>query len=311
MFENINFKIIDIVDACKRQLEVSKTFQTKRDDFNIRIAIILIDNTMEVLFKNIHILSYITDRELTNGTVRQIDFSDLLNGLSKSKKIDRYQKFILTFMHKIRNQFYHKGFPSGLEYAMKIPDLLKRLAMIYINLASDLLIDLGKFLPKNASSNNRIYSEIKELKYDFSPANDFDLSIDAFLKFYAVKWGILNDMIEFVTRHTTVKSDPDSIFKWFEFCRKGYVFKTHKKLEEDYKQFKSKFKFTEHVNIGKKILKAFRALESEAIAKHRDKISQLLEEIDTLLCKYEKMIYTGFITADLAIDMKLDQMRGK
>lgn len=300
---------------CKKQLEVSKCFLAKGDDFDIRIAIILIDNTMEVLFRNIP--SSMTGSKLIDDSepfplsneIEQSDFKDLLKGLLKSRKIDRYQKFVLVFMHRIRNLFYHNGFPVGLVYVLKVPDLLKRLTMVYINLALDLLINLGDVLPKVGTSDDRVYSELRELKYDFSPATDFNLGAEAFIQFFVAKWEILIEIVKYVMKHTTLPSHPDAIFKWGEFWRKGYKFKTPENLNEDFKQFKSEFKYEELINIGNKIIRAFQTLKNEPLTKNRDKIGQHLEELNVLLSRYERMVYTQFVYADWSVQLKIDQSK--
>lgn len=307
--ENGAIKLIDIGEIIENQLQISRKFVDQKEDIYLRIATILSDNIVEIMLKNMTSYDFRLEDNFQESQSKK--FKELLKNASDKNKIDNYQKFVFLFIHQKRNVYYHEGIPIGIEYALKVPDLMDSIVKIHFNFTCDLVISLGyNWTITSFHSKDEFNSKIKAMKYNQIIGKEFEVGTKVFLRFFTIKWNLLTEMTGYIMEVSSMPY-PDIHFKWGEFFRRGgrkrmsYRFESQEKFERDYKKFRSKFKYNELVGIGKKIIKSFQIIENvNHISKER--ISHLLIEINSLLENYEDIIYFEFGKAEEEVERRVD-----
>ena len=135
------------LNGCYELLEHGISHYLNDTEFDRRIAMITIDNAIELaiktyISKNLRALN-IKRKDFDN--IKQ-DFSKLLNLLSKiaSNKINEQELSSLEFNHELRNKLYHEGLGISVNR-----EIVKKYAEEVISLISSLYdIDLGNLINK-------------------------------------------------------------------------------------------------------------------------------------------------------------------
>jgi len=297
------------------QLELAQKIASSRSDYELRSAIILLDNLTEILLKQLvmrfdfELSNSLFDDEYSYDKIIQMDFKTLLKSLSKIRKIEIFEKFVFQFIHKTRNILYHKGFPDVIEYCLKVPDELLLLFKISYNFVSNMFVKYGKYLPHSIDVDlENICNTVENLKYKEIIGKEFVTGSVIFGRFFAKKWLTLTEMLEFSRKISSFKN-PDFLLKHHEFWKKGdkgkpYQFKNSETFAKDFKKFKAKCKYKELVDIGGDIIKLQKLIENQIdLNLHKQKICNLLFKIDSVLSKYEDILYDLFTSAEEAIDL--------
>ena len=310
-FEYANTKIVNVPEILFNQLQIAKDLIQKKSDNHQRISDILLDNAIEILLKNV--LSNDLEIEISEREVFKMKFEDeLVKTAFKNNKISNYQKFVFCVMHKTRNIFYHKGIPLHLEYALRIPDSINILTQIYFNLVCDAIHNLIKVLPvwsshKKKNLKNISYGNFNKIKFQSIIGKELYIGLNIFLRFFAIKWCILTEMFGTV-QGISINKNPDFVLKWKHFFKKDYKVEDSEKFWKDFENHKCKLKFKEFVSIRDKIIKTFKKIENKNSRFSENKIINTLINIDSLINKYENIIFELWEDAEAEIDRGITQL---
>ena len=305
LYSEGRIKQLDLHELIKKQLLISKNFLKSKDELDIRIGIILADNVLEILFRNI--FCSITDEDEDGKTTKRktLNFEDLINKcLGKKQTI---HKFIIFFMHKLRNNYYHLGVPRGVKYALKTPNLLVLLSRWHFNLICEILKEFERFLPVLEDYKKEKYiSDINLLQFDGINEKEKQIALKAILEFFIIKWEILTKMVDFIVKISNFKH-PDLHFKWTEFWEKNKNKKyEYNNFKNEFEKFKSKFKYKELVEIGSLLEKSINTLEKNCSVENI-KLASLLTKVNKLLEKYENEIFPAFLEAEDVLELRIKE----
>jgi hypothetical protein len=324
MLDSVKQEFVYLRDICYAQLSASRQFLVANDRMSERIALILVHNTSEVLLRS----AEFRDRSPVNDTdadscghalkdlpkrQKKGDYKPLIDALCRLGILDCYDAFLLKFVHSLRNEFYHSGYPQGWEFAMKVPERMKQLVVAYHNMVSDLMVAYGSHLwpsPRGASVFERDdCSDFATLKVDVSPVSEFHCGANALLHFYSSKYLALEDMVGFVCGRRRWQS-PGSALKWHEFWDTGYIFRSQDEFRRDYESFTPKFDNRRFLRAGNALLTGIEILNRGSSKSERGQLAGRLQMVHAILSDYEGIISSAFEVAEDAVEMQIQAARG-
>jgi hypothetical protein len=336
MFDTLKIGSISPARTCLSMLQTARFHVDRGDVLDQMIALILINSASEVAAYNM--IHHVPRDSKRRRDRHKFDYATLLSSLRQDNVIDEFERFMLLFMHGVRNVLHHRGFPQGLAYSFTVPDLLRDLVECYLWLVCDLVVRLYPdpyklTFPSSAQKQEEplITKDcFVRLRGALSEPDWSRVSADCLLHFYAKKVVALSEMVDAI-RGSRKAVHPDLLFKWHEFWleHQDYVIQpegnrsvqaldlgsnlslpqnlvTPEQFKRDYANFKPRFSYRRYTAILSELTRGIDLMKADGVVNYRPKIACVLQRLDSHLEKLEDTIIGAYDAWADAIDAAID-----